>query len=146
MTEAEMLEVISDFHSEFADVAEVEERQLTDRLRAITFRPTNPNAARATLIVGVSDVVLEIGRCGRFELNLDEEPVQLLRAAAAGRVEETTRRFSIMVRVWLPDGTVEKTSVMRLADLWTRRSARHYGGKRATRQYAPWRSPDAPSS
>jgi hypothetical protein len=145
MTEAEMLEVLSDFRSEFADVAEVEERQLTDRLRAITFRPTNPDAAGVTLFVSAWDVVLQIGKGGRFELDLDEEPVQLLRAAAAGHVEETTRRFSVKTRVRLPDGTSEKTGVMHVADLWTRRSARRYGGKRTTRRYAPWRPSDTPS-
>jgi hypothetical protein len=145
MTEAEMLEVISDFRSEFADVAEVEERQLTDRLRAITFRPANPDAAQVTLFVSVWDVVLQVGKGGRFELDLDEEPVEILRATAAGRVEETTRRFSVKTRVWLADGTVEKTGVMSVADLWTRRSGRRYGGKRATRQYAPWRLSGTPS-
>jgi hypothetical protein len=145
MTEAEMLEAISDFRREFADVAEVEERQLNDRLRAITFRPTNPTAADVWLCVSAWEVVLGIGKGGRFELDLDEEPMEILRAAAAGRVEETTRRFSVMTRVWLSDGRVERTSVMRLADLWTRWSARQYGGKRVTRRYAPWRPADTPS-
>jgi hypothetical protein len=145
MSESEMMEVISDFRAEVADVAEVEEQQLTDRLRSIHFRPRNPDAIGVWLAVSQWEVVVQIGDGGRFELNLDEEDrrfvTELLRAAAAGRVEETTRRFSVMTRLWLSDGTVKQTSVMWVADLWARPSARRHGGKRATRRYASWRPP-----
>lgn len=134
-----MMEAISEFGAEVADVAEIEERQLTDGLRAISFLPANSSAVGATLIVSASQVVVQIGSGGRFELDLDEEPLEILRAAAAGRVEETTRRFSVTTRVWLSDGTAKKTSVMWVADLWTRPSARRHGGKRASRHYQPWR-------
>jgi hypothetical protein len=51
MSESEMMEVISDFRAEVADVAEVEEQQLTDRLRSIHFRPRNPDAIGVWLAV-----------------------------------------------------------------------------------------------
>jgi hypothetical protein len=142
-------EVISSFRDEVASLAQVEERQLTDGLRSIRFQPANPDGAPAWLAVSQSQVVMGIGKGGRFELGTDESErrllSELLRAAAAGQVEETTRRFSVLTRVWLSDGTVEKTSVMRLADLWTRRSTRRYGGRRGTRRYAPWLPSEAPS-
>jgi hypothetical protein len=131
MTEAEMLEVIYDFRDEVTDVAEVKERQLNDRLRAISFRPTNPDAAGVTLLVSASEVVVQIGRGGRFELDLDEEPVEILQAAAAGRVEERTNALGTTCHVRLADGTEQKST--RLFN-WTIR-----GG--LTRGYAPWRSP-----
>jgi hypothetical protein len=131
MTETEMMEAISVLRAEFADVAEVEEQQLTDRLRAISFRPTNPDAARAVLIVGISDVVVEIGRAGRFELDLDEEPLEIVRATAVGRVTEKTTVLGTTCRVLLVDGTEKKST--RLFN-WT-----VLGG--STRQYAAWRSP-----
>jgi hypothetical protein len=131
MTETEMMEAISDLRAEFADVAEVEEVQLTDRLRAVSFRPTNPNAARAVLIVGISEVVVEIGSHGRFELDLDEEPLEILRAAAAGSVQEKTTVLGTTCRVRLADGSQQKST--RLFN-WT-----IPGGNR---QYAPWRPSD----
>lgn len=130
MTEAEMMEALAEFRSEFADVAEVDEQQLTNRLRAVMFRPTNPDAARATLCVGPADVVLMIGKHGRFELDLDEEPLELLRAAAAGRVNEKTTLLGSTCRVLLADGTETKST--RLFN-WT-----VLGG--SPRQYVAWRS------
>ncbi len=130
MTEAEMLEAISDFRIEFADVAEVEERPLTERLRAIFFRPTNPDAASAVLLVGMSDVVLETGKGGRFELDLDDEPLEILRAVAAGRVKETTNLLGTTCHVFLADGTERKST---RAFNWTL-----LGGP--TRRYEAWRS------
>jgi hypothetical protein len=131
MTEAEMMDLISDFRSEVSDVAAVEERQLADRLRAVSFQPTNPNAVRVTLIVGPREVVVTIGSGGRFELDLDEEPIVILRAAAAGQVEERTNVLGTTCYVRLADGTEQRST--RLFN-WTIR-----GG--LTRRYAAWRSP-----
>jgi len=134
MTEAEMMEVISDFRAEVADVAEVEDRQLNDRLRAVTFQPANPNAVRVTLIVSAWEVVVQIAS-GRFELDLGENDRQLvaelLQAAAAGRVEERTNVLGTTCHVRLADGAEQKST--RLFN-WTIR-----GG--LTRPYAAWRSP-----
>jgi hypothetical protein len=140
---AAVWDVISSFRDEVGDVAEVEERQLTDRLRSIRFRPTNPEAAGVWLAVGESEVIVEVGKGGRFELGTGEADRrllgELLRAAAVGRVVERSRRFSILTRVWLSDGTLRQTSVRAVADLGRRPSERQYGGKRATSEYAPWR-------
>jgi hypothetical protein len=129
MTEAEMMEAIANFRTETADFAEVEDRRLTDGLRAIRFRPTNSNAVWVTLIVSARDVVMQVGGGGRFELDLDEEPVDILRAAAAGRVEEKTTVLGTTCRVFLADGSERKST--RLFN-WTIR-----GG--LTRQYVAWR-------
>lgn len=124
-----MLDAISDFRAEAADAAEVEERQLTDGLRAFSFRPTRPSAASVTLVVSARDVVVTIGSGGRFELDLDEEPLEILRAAAAGQVEETTNVLGTTCHVRLASGTEQKST--RLFN-WTLR-----GG--LTRRYAAWR-------
>jgi hypothetical protein len=107
-----MLEVISEFRAEVADVAEVEERHLTDRLRAISFRPTNPSAVGVTLFVSAWEVVVQIAS-GRFELDLDENDrllvAKLLNAAAAGGVEERTNLLGTTCHVRLADGTQKST-------------------------------------
>src|SRR6266571_2359220 len=130
MAETEVWEVVSGFRDEVANLAEVEERQLTDRLRSIKFRPTNPEAAGVWLAVSEREVIVELGRGARFEIGVDEADRrllgELLQAAVAGRVEERTRRLWLVFRVWLSDGTVKAGCVM----------ARGLGGKRATRRYA----------
>jgi hypothetical protein len=141
---AEVWDVISRFRGEFANLAEVEERELTDRLHSIRFHPKNAEAAPVWLGISEWTVIVEIGKGGRFELGTDEPDWrlldELLRSAAAGRVQEETRRFSVRTRVRLSDGTVQRTGVQALADLTRRSSEREYGGKRATRRYAPWGS------
>jgi hypothetical protein len=141
---AEVWDVISRFRDEFANVAEVEERELTDRLHSVRFHPKNTEAAPVWLSISEGEVIVEIGKGGRFELGTDEPDRrlldELLRSAAAGRIEEETRRFSVRTRVRLSDGTLQRTGCQALADLTRRSSDREYGGKRATRRYTPWRS------
>ena len=130
--EVEVWEAVRRFQDEVADLVEVKEQQLTDRLRSISFQPTNSDAAPVWLAISQWEVVVQIGKGTRFELDVDErgrrELEELLRAAAGGRVEETTRRLWLAFRVWLSDGTVKAGRVM----------GRGYGGRRATRRYAPW--------
>ena len=137
--EAEVWKLVSSFREAVADQVDVKEQQLTDRLRSISFQPTNPDAAPIWLAISQWSVVVQIGKGTRFELGVEERDRHLLddllRAAAAGRVEETTRRLWLAFRVSLSDGTVRVGRVM----------GHGYGGKRATRRYAPWLPSSAPS-
>jgi hypothetical protein len=145
--EDEVWKIISDFRNEVSDVAEVVERELTPRLQSVRFEPANPDAASIHLAVGERDVVAILGRASRFELGTDRASQELLRellrAAEGGRVEETTRPFSVAYTVWLADGRRKTGRVSSLPDLWRRRSSREFGGKSSSRRYAPWRTSGA---
>jgi hypothetical protein len=69
-----------------------------------------------------------IGRGGRFDLDLDDEPVEILRASATGQVEETTNVLGTTCHFRLADLTEQKST--RLFN-WTIR-----GG--LTREYVAW--------
>jgi hypothetical protein len=129
MAEAAVLEVIAGFRDEVADLAEVGEWKPTDRLRLIEFQPKNPDAAQVTLAVSEREVVVMIGNGTRFELGTDGDDQRLmgdlLRAVAAGQVDEKAGLFGLSFKVWLADGTTHTGRIL--------------GGSRESRRYAPWR-------
>jgi len=122
--------VIEDFKASVSQDASVLEESLTPRLRHVEFVPANPNAARASVIIGKADeaiveVIVTLGTESRFELGATEKDCRLLRdlleAAREGRLEETRDRLGTKCVVYLADGREMRTRTAHLPVLKIRR-------------------------
>jgi hypothetical protein len=124
--------VIEDFKASVSQDASVLEESLTPRLRHVEFVPANPNAARASVIIGKADeviveVIVTLGTETRFELGATEEDCRLLRdlleAAREGRLEETRDRLGTKCVVYLADGREMRSRTAHRPVLKIRRTA-----------------------
>ena len=126
--------VIEEFKASVSEDASVLEESLTPRLRHVEFVPANPNAARASVIIGKADeVIVTLGTESRFELGATEKDCRLLRdlleAAREGRLEETRDRLGTKCVVYPADRREMRSRTAHLPVLKIRRRTFHpYGG------------------
>lgn len=132
----EVVRILRAFGDEVADVAAVTESDPTPLLHTISFRPTNPEAAKVSVVIFDKRADVFVGAAGLWEVNNDQADRPMLRelldVTVAGRVEERSFLLGTTCKVSFADGG--------------RHSSTKFGihlRKRFIRRYQAWRLPAA---